>query len=278
MDWLLRKADGMFPEGVGARRAFVGNERAAEMTNELLENAWTAIKELWKQRNYDPPTKPEEIAERLGYPLDKYEATAWLALGAMRLPLLSQPEAWAIGKRIINIVGPSGSVGAKLKAWRKRGKVTAAQCAALLQAKTKLNLEVPPPRKKNAPRPEPSPPPPPEPSPPPQPEPLPPPPPPPMPPPSTPLPPAESPRVDYSDAGDPSVAFWANKRHPEIPGYRGRPGGDEEERYWNPVEPGTAPVCAVGPSAWAPLRKLQRGGSGGNDSRARGGDVASRRR
>eukprot|EP00966_Prymnesium_polylepis_P133733 3091043-Prymnesium_polylepis.1 len=36
----------MFPEGVGARRAFVGNERAAEMTNELLENAWTAIKEL----------------------------------------------------------------------------------------------------------------------------------------------------------------------------------------------------------------------------------------
>eukprot|EP00966_Prymnesium_polylepis_P214148 4959697-Prymnesium_polylepis.1 len=36
------------------------------MTNELLENAWTAIEELWKQRNYDPPTKPKEIAERLG--------------------------------------------------------------------------------------------------------------------------------------------------------------------------------------------------------------------
>ena len=54
MDLLLRKADDMFPEGVGGRRAFVRDGAAAEMTNELLENAWIAIKELWKQRGYDP--------------------------------------------------------------------------------------------------------------------------------------------------------------------------------------------------------------------------------
>ena len=172
--WLLLKADVMFAEGAGRPKPFVQDGPAADMTNELLENAWDAIKKLWTQRGYDPPTKPEEIASRLGYPLDKYESTAWLALGAANLPLLSQPEAWTIGKRIINIIGPSGTVGAKLKAWRKRGKATATQCAALLQEKAKLNLEVAPARKKNAPeppppQPEPSPPPPPEPPPPPMP-------------------------------------------------------------------------------------------------------------
>eukprot|EP00966_Prymnesium_polylepis_P055125 1274690-Prymnesium_polylepis.1 len=96
------------------------------MTNELLENALEAIKELWRQRGYDPK-KPELTKERLGYALDKYEATAWVALGAAHLPLLSPSEAWTIGKRIINIVGPSGSIGSKLQALRKRGKVTAPQ-------------------------------------------------------------------------------------------------------------------------------------------------------
>ena len=37
------------------------------------------------------------------------------------------------------------------------------------------------------------------------------------------------------------MAFWATKRHPEIPGYRGRPGGDEAERFWNPAAPPCVP-------------------------------------
>ena len=68
---LLHKANGMFPEGEGAPRAFVKDGRAADMTNELLENATSAIKELWKQRGYDP-TKPEQTKAKLGYALDKY--------------------------------------------------------------------------------------------------------------------------------------------------------------------------------------------------------------
>jgi len=50
--------------------------------------------------------------------------------------------------------------------------------------------------------------------------------------------------VDYSEAGDRSVAFWSNKRHPEIKEYRGRPGGgggDPDERYWNPRKPPCVP-------------------------------------
>ena len=34
----------------------------------------------------------------------RLSATAWLALGATHKPLMSQPEAWAIGKRIQNII------------------------------------------------------------------------------------------------------------------------------------------------------------------------------
>ena len=30
------------------------------------------------------------------------------------MPLLSEPEAWTIGKRIQNIIGASGTIGAKL--------------------------------------------------------------------------------------------------------------------------------------------------------------------
>ena len=56
------------------------------------------------------------------------------------------------------------------------------------------------------------------------------------------LPAAESsPQVDYIDAGDRSVAFWHPARHPEILGYRGRPGGNEVERYWNPAKPPCVP-------------------------------------
>lgn len=146
---LLPKADGMFPEGEGRPRAFVKDGTAAEMTNELLENAVAAVFELWKRRGYDPK-KPEEIKARLGYALDRYEAAAYLATGAMHLPLLSQPEAWTVGKRIMNIIGESGTIGKKLKPLRKRGRAAAPQIAALLKAPAALNLEPPPPRKAHA--------------------------------------------------------------------------------------------------------------------------------
>ena len=63
VDWLLQKADGMFPEGKGGPRAFAKDGAAAEKTNELLENATTAIDQLFKQRGYDPK-KPAEVNVR----------------------------------------------------------------------------------------------------------------------------------------------------------------------------------------------------------------------
>jgi hypothetical protein len=79
VEFLLRKAEGIFPEGVGGRRAFKREGDAAEMTNELLENSRTAIERLWNQRGYDPK-KPEVIKARLGYALDKYEAEGCTAV------------------------------------------------------------------------------------------------------------------------------------------------------------------------------------------------------
>ena len=103
---LFEKLDGMIPEGVGAVRAFAKDGAPAEKTNELLVNAGLAVEKLWKQRGYDPK-KPEVIKAKLGYALDTYEAAAYLVTGAMHLPLLSQPEAMLIGKRIKNIMGAS---------------------------------------------------------------------------------------------------------------------------------------------------------------------------
>jgi len=151
VDWLLQKAHDMFPEGTGRPRAFAKGDAAAAKTNELLENGMTAIEQLFKERGYDPK-KPEEVKVKLGYALDRYEAAAYLVTGAMHLPLLSQPEAWTIGKRIKNIIGASGPVGSKLLKLRKRGKAAAPQVTALLQAASTLNLE-PPPRKSSAPPP-----------------------------------------------------------------------------------------------------------------------------
>ena len=89
MAMLLQKANAMFPEGQGRPRAFARDGAAAEKTNELLENVTVAIEKLFKQRGYDPK-KPAEVKAKLGYALDRYEAAAYLATGAMHLPLLSQ--------------------------------------------------------------------------------------------------------------------------------------------------------------------------------------------
>ena len=70
--------------------------------------------------------------------------------------------------------------------------------------------------------------------------------PPPLPPPITTI--TTDPPVDffqkYLDAGDFTYAFFSPKLHPEIPGYRGRPGGaggDPDERFWNPAKPPCVP-------------------------------------
>ena len=46
--WLLQKANDMFPEGQGGPRRFAKGGTAAEMTNELLENATAAIDKLFR--------------------------------------------------------------------------------------------------------------------------------------------------------------------------------------------------------------------------------------
>ena len=134
MDVLLAKAIGMFPEGVGAPKAFakVGTT-AAKLTNGLLEIAKDATDAFFKQRGYKPTT-PAATKAKLGYALDKYETAAYLVTGAMHLPLISKFEAWFIGKRINNIIGASGTIGSQLKPLRKRGKAAAPQVAALLRA------------------------------------------------------------------------------------------------------------------------------------------------
>jgi hypothetical protein len=43
VEMLLSKSDAMFPEGTGAVRAFVRDGAAAQKSNELLENASTAV-------------------------------------------------------------------------------------------------------------------------------------------------------------------------------------------------------------------------------------------
>ena len=64
-----------------------------------------------------------------------------------------------------------------------------------------------------------------------------------MPPPSVPLPPAAeaNPPIDYTDVGDPNVSLFAKAPHPEILGYRGRPGGGGDEIYWDPTKPHCVP-------------------------------------
>ena len=151
VEFLVQKANGMFLEGAGARRAFAKDGAAAALTNGLLEDAKTAAEIFFKSRGYDP-NKPEAVQARLGYALDRAETTAYLVTGALHKPLLSPPEARLIATRITNIIGGSGTIGKKLKKLRKRGKSTASQVAALLQATAALNLE-PPPRASTAPSP-----------------------------------------------------------------------------------------------------------------------------
>eukprot|EP00966_Prymnesium_polylepis_P180339 4176035-Prymnesium_polylepis.1 len=64
--------------------------------------------------------RPDEIKERLGYALDREDATGYVVTSALNKPLLSPAEAKGIGKRGVSAVIPSGSVGKQLKKLRKR--------------------------------------------------------------------------------------------------------------------------------------------------------------
>ena len=229
----------MFPEGHGKPVATTLSGKAAPFTNALVVNSKAASDELWKRRGYDQKT-PDVTKARLGYRLDREEVAGWVLTRALKLPLLSPSEARCIGKRVGNSLLPKAALGKAIAQHKKHGSST----AALLLQKATLSLAPPPPPKRKRyvvheeppptqPHPEPSPPPP-----------LQPPPSPPtaaMPPPSLPAPCAAESKVDYSRAGDCSVPFFATERHPEIPGYRGRPGGDDVERYWNPALPPCVP-------------------------------------
>lgn len=144
---LLPKANDMFPEGRGRVMTFPKDGTAAEKTNELLVNAKAAVDELWKQRGYMNAKgkllmRPHEIKTKLGYALDREEATGYLVTGAMHFPLLSPVEARTIGKRVGSIVGP---LNATLKDMRKRKQ----SAAVLLRTGAALSL-APPPRKSTA--------------------------------------------------------------------------------------------------------------------------------
>ena len=230
---LLVRAESKFPEGHGKPQAAAKVGNAADLTNQLVANAKEAIDALWKARGYHK-MRPAQRHEKLGYKLDREEALGYLVASALHMPLLSAEEARTIGKRAGSL-----PVFSKLAEYKKRGTVGSIECIALLADSAPLSFA--PPKAKvpvaAPPKPPSAPPPPPPPSAAP--------PPPPLPPPSVPLPPpppaADASRVDYSDAGDTSVAFWARGRHPEIPGFRGRPGGSEDEIYLSPWKPPCVP-------------------------------------
>jgi hypothetical protein len=238
---LLERAEFKFPEGNGAPRAAPKTGAPAELTNDLVVNARDAILELWNVRGYVKMKAPERKA-KLGYALDREEALGYVVASALHKPLLTAFEARCIGKRAGTL-----PVFEKLAGHKKRGTTASPECIALLNEAAPLSF-APPKAKPPAPTPLPEatpptplPPPPPPPSAPLLPAPL-----PPLPPPSLPLqlqPAAVSPQVqvDFSDAGDCSVAFFSEKRHPEIPGFRGRPGGGGDEIYWDPARPPCVP-------------------------------------
>ena len=235
---LLPIAELMFPEGQSTRPTAVKKEGGAlPLIIALLINAKAAVASLFKARGYHPK-KPEVTKAKLGYALDQYEATAYLVTSRLKKPLLSQPEAKLIGKRIENIIGDSGTIGAKLKALRKRGKGRSPQYAALLQSAAALNLSPPPRASANAqPLSQPAP------TPAPAPAPAPPPPPVVVPPPSVPLQLAteSTPPVDYLDIHLACVRTANGVSHPYIPGYRGAPADGEAELRWNPEKPPCVP-------------------------------------
>ena len=135
---LLLQAQMMFPEGHGRPRALPKDHPQAPLINALLVNVKEAIEELWKQRSY-APMKKDEIKSRLGYRLDREEATGYVLAAAIGKPMLSPKEARAIGNRIGNSLGEKGALGKELREHKKRGTSS----EQLLLAAATLNLSPP---------------------------------------------------------------------------------------------------------------------------------------
>ena len=82
----------MVPEGLGRPRAAPKDGPAAPLINALLVNGKGAADALWRERGYDS-MRPDEIKERLGYALDREDATGYVVTSALNKPLLSPDEA-----------------------------------------------------------------------------------------------------------------------------------------------------------------------------------------
>jgi hypothetical protein len=228
---LLERAEFKFPEGKGAPRAATKTGAAAELTNQLVVNARDAIVELWKARGYVKMKAPERKA-KLGYALDREEALGYVVASALHMPLLTAFEARYIGKRAGTL-----PVFEKLAGHKKRGTTNSPECIALLDEAAPLSF-APPKTKPLAPTPLPE-------ATPPTPLPPPPPPPPPLPP----LPPPTKPFEP--DATLPCTEYlhpygrWEGGKYRwsdnSIPAYRGLPGGDPVERFWDPEKPPCVP-------------------------------------
>ena len=227
---LLLRAEILFPEGKSEPRAAAKVGASAKLTNELVVNAKDAIDKLWKARGY-VKMKPAQRKLKLGYALDREEALGYLVTSALHMPLISAIEARTIGKRAGSL-----AVFSKLADYKKRGTAGSAACYALLGEPAPLSFAAPMPRKGKAkpltPAPAPA-------RPVPLPSPL-----PPLPPPTVPLvgPATTDARTEYLH---PYGRWCEDGRYrwsdDSILGYRGLPGGDPEERFWDTEKPPCVP-------------------------------------
>ena len=237
---LLQRAEFMFPEGPGRVRAVPRVGAPAPLINALIVNTKGAIDELWKQRGYDS-LKPDEIKSRLGYRLDREEAKGYVLITCS--PARSTSPFYRRSRRPISACAsttrsprrrhsgnssrstrsaapatPRCSSSQPPSAWRRRRRRSESATPPMPHRLRRLShhhsRSLPLRRRCQCHR------------------------------------QAHrcrlwqryrTPQVDYVGAGDLSVPFFATERHPEIPGYRGRPGGDDEERFWNPAMPPCVP-------------------------------------
>ena len=85
---LQQLAQDIFPEGQGKLNSAAKLKAVAGKTNALFINAKKAIGNFFMARGYEP-RRPEYTKSKLGYPLDQYEAIAYVTTRAMGYSLIS---------------------------------------------------------------------------------------------------------------------------------------------------------------------------------------------